>query len=114
MEERAMKPISEALDELLSERGMTQTDLWAAAGISSSTLSMYLSGKRGTTIDWRGAETVEKIAAALDVSPAYFLEYRSWQVREIARKYPGLAEKSYDLLISLARSVGDSVSSETR
>jgi transcriptional regulator with XRE-family HTH domain len=115
MAERAMEPISTALAELLVERGMNQTDLWAAADLSSSTVSLYLSGKRGmTAIDHRGAATIEKLAAVFGLDPSYFLEYRMWQMREIARKYPTLADRGYELLISLARSVGDSVSSRSR
>lgn len=45
---------------------MTQTDLWARADLSSSTTSLYLKGKRGTVVDWRGAETIERMARLLD------------------------------------------------
>lgn len=110
-----MKPIAEALRDLIAKAGMTDTEVWSAAGLSSGSISRYKGGSRGSTsIDWRGAETIEKLAAVFGVDPSYFIEYRMWQVREIARKYPRLADQAYGLLISYARSVGDNVSSRSR
>lgn len=51
-----------------------------------------------------GAETIERLAAVFGVPPDYFIEYRAWKVREIARKYPALADEVYDLLVAHAAS----------
>lgn len=107
MDARTMEPIATALNALLHERGMTQTDLWAAADLSSATVSLYLNGKRGTTIDRRGAETIEKIANVLDISPVYFIEYRMWQIRQAATLYPKITDEVYDMLMGyVAREPG--------
>ena len=98
-----MKPISEALSELMDARQMTPTDVWAAAGITHATLSRYLHGFRGIVLDHRGAETVCKLARVFGVTPDYFVEYRAWRVREIARTNPELVEPLYDVLIGSAR-----------
>lgn len=71
-----MKPIAEALEELMQERGMSRTDLWTAADISRSDLYRYLKGSRGRRMNSQALETVEKLARALGVEPEYFKEYR--------------------------------------
>lgn len=105
---RAMEPMPIALAALLKERGLTQTDLWSAADLSPAVVSSYLSGKRGAAIDHRGAQTIERMAKVLEVSPEYFLEYRAYQIREIAKRYPKLADQFYDVLMAFARSGGES------
>lgn len=108
MADRTMKPISEALQELRDERGMTDTEIWAAAGVSSATMSRYIAGSRGSTaIDWRGAETIEKLARVFGLDPSYFIEYRMWQVRQAAKLHPHLTNEVYDLLMTyVAREPG--------
>lgn len=100
---RTMKPLHKALQELMAEREMTQTDLWASADLSPAVLSRYLSGKRGRRVNSQAVRTVEKLAAALGVEPEYFVEYRLWQVQEIARQAPELVDQIYDILIGAAR-----------
>lgn len=103
-----MKPLATALSELMQERRMSQTDVWAAANLSSTVLSRYLSGERGRRINKQAAETIEKIAPVLGVEPDYFVEYRQWRVQEITRTRPALVDQVYDLLIALDRSAGGS------
>jgi transcriptional regulator with XRE-family HTH domain len=103
MELRTMEPIRTALRALMNGRHMTDTEVWVAAGISPGALSRYLGGSRGTTaIDWRGAQTIEKLATVFGLPPSYFVEYRIWQVREIAKKHPALVDEVYDLLVAHA------------
>jgi transcriptional regulator with XRE-family HTH domain len=101
--ERALEPISVALAAVLAERGTTQAGLCRATGLDRSTVSRYLSSGRGTTIDDRSATTIEKIAAALDVEPDYFLEYRRWRIQCLALAHPGFVDDFYDLIIEMAR-----------
>ncbi len=68
---------------MLTERGMSQTDLWAAAGISPAVLSRYLKGERGRVMNSGSMSTLEKLAAALEISPDYFLEYRQAKAAEM-------------------------------
>jgi len=103
MENATTLPIGEALQALLEERSMSNTDLWTAAGVSPATVSRYLSGIRGTpAIDDRGARTIEKLAEVFGLKPDYFLEYRVWRVREIARRNPALVDRIYDVLVEAA------------
>lgn len=55
--------IGERIGEFISKKGVTQRELAKAVGISEVTLSRYIKNERKPT-----AETVVKIAAALDVS----------------------------------------------
>ena len=100
---RSQRPISEALAELLHDRQMTQAELWSEAGLSPGTVSRYLGGSRGTKIDARGARTIERLAAVLEVEPRYFVEYRAWQMREVTFRNPGLMDDFYDLIVETAR-----------
>jgi transcriptional regulator with XRE-family HTH domain len=101
--ERSQKPISAALAELLEIRQMSQAQLWAAAQVSPGTVSRYLGGSRGTKVDARGARTIEKLAAVLEIDPDHFVEYRAWRMREITFRDPGLMDDFYDLIVETAR-----------
>jgi transcriptional regulator with XRE-family HTH domain len=107
MEVRTMKPLRQALRDLMEERHLTQTDVWAAADLSSAVVSRYLSGERGRRVNSQAAAAIEKLAAVLGVAPDYFIEYRQWRVQEITRRRPALVDQVYDLLIALDRSAGD-------
>ncbi len=74
--ERSNEPIRVALKTLLAARNLTDTELMARADVAPSTVSQYLAGKRGHRMNSQALRTVEKFAAALEVSPTYFLEYR--------------------------------------
>jgi transcriptional regulator with XRE-family HTH domain len=84
-----MKPISEALRELLDDRSLSDTQLMAAADVSPATVSQYLSGRRGRRMNSQALKTVEKLAAALDVDPEYFLEYRQAKAERLVREAIG-------------------------
>ena len=103
-----MKPMSIALRELMAERGMTVSDLWIAAGLGGpSGVYRYLSGDRGRGVNSQSAEAIRKISRALNVEPDYWMEYRAYRVREIAKKHPDLASSVYDLLVNMARAHAD-------
>lgn len=79
-----MKPLHEALHELMASRGMSEhLELAAAADITPSTVSRYLSRNRGTRMNSQALATVEKLARALGVEPEYFLEYRAEKARRL-------------------------------
>jgi transcriptional regulator with XRE-family HTH domain len=77
---------------------MTDTEVWAAADVDSSTYSRYKSGKRGIALDDRGARTVEKLARVFRVEPSYFMEYRIWEIARILRSRPTLADLFYEAI----------------
>lgn len=84
--ERSTEPIQVALRRLLDDRNLTDTELMARADVSPATVSQYLSGRRGTRMNSQALRTVEKFAAALDVSPTYFLEYREALAEKLVRE----------------------------
>lgn len=45
-------------------------------------------------------QAIEAMAAALGVSPEYFLEYRAWQVRKGLKRHPELADEVYEKLMA--------------
>lgn len=103
METPTQEPIAQALRSLLQARGMSNTELWTAAGVCPATVTRYLKGDRGTTsIDERGARTIERLAAVFGLEPDYFIEYRVWRVCDIARRNPCLVDRVYHLLVEAA------------
>lgn len=71
---------------MLKERGLSQTELSRSAQVSVSVLSRYLSGERGRVLNKESLETLEKLAAALGVTPDYFLEYRQGKAADMAAR----------------------------
>ncbi len=106
MTQRSHENAAATLAALLAERKMTQAQLCRAAGVTPGTVSRYLSGTRGTNIDTRGARTMEKIAAALEVEPDYFAEYRAWKLRKLSIASPTLFDEFYDAIMERARQRG--------
>lgn len=103
MTERSLKPIAATVAALLAQRHMSQADLWRAAGLDRATVSRYISGDRADVTDTRAARTIEKIAAALEVEPDYFLEYRRWRVQSLALAHPDFVDDFYNLIMEMAR-----------
>ena len=97
--ERTMQPLATALRELMADRGLTSdTDLWARAGLDSSTVSLYLAGKRGRRMNTQAIQTVEKLAKALEVPPTYFVEYRLWQMVDTLYAHLELVDVAADVI----------------
>lgn len=84
MRTRSTRPLRNSLKDLLTERGLSQTELWAAADLSPAVVSRYLSGERGRVLNARSMVTLEKLAAALEIDPDFFLEYRQARVARMA------------------------------
>lgn len=61
--------IANTVEEVMQQRGLSASDLSRATGISRSTLSLLLSGKRSDTT----TATAAKISHALGVSVDYLL-----------------------------------------
>ncbi|MCZ7663976.1 MAG: helix-turn-helix transcriptional regulator [candidate division NC10 bacterium] len=84
MDERTSEPSSRALRTLMRERGIIDAiELSGIAEVSASTVSLYLSGRRGREINSRSVRTVEKLAVALNVKPEYFLEVRQMKAQRL-------------------------------
>lgn len=64
------KTLGDKIKEILELKEMKQADLAKAAGLSTGVLSEICTNKRTSVT----TETLKKIAKALDIHPAYFLE----------------------------------------
>lgn len=78
-----MKPIAEALEELMTERHLRPVDVWTGADISRSDLYRYLKGDRGRRMNSQALETVEKLARFFGLPPEFFREYREWKAKRL-------------------------------
>ncbi|GEM_PF-1891768 len=111
LEERAMKPLPEALTELIAARGMTQTDVWAAAGLSSSTLTRWTKGDRGREFSASSLDTLRRLSDALGVPLTYWREYRLYQIGLAFNDNPELDEAFYDQIMAYAADLAEQAKS---
>lgn len=92
-ERHTVEPFPKSLAKLMKERGVDQLRLSGLAKMNQSSVSRYLDGLRKPSL-----ASMEKIAAALDVSPDFFLEYRIEKIREIMEERPEVVSGVYDTL----------------
>lgn len=87
----SMQPFGPTVSELLYARAWSQRELADAVEVDPAHVSRLLRpGARPAT-----PRLIERIAAALDVPPEFFLEYREWRVIAAVRADPGLRERLY-------------------
>jgi transcriptional regulator with XRE-family HTH domain len=94
-ERHTTDPFLKALANLMKERGIDQLRLSGLARMNQSSVSRYLDGLRKPSL-----ASMEKIAAALEVSPDFFLEYRIERVKAIMEARPEVVSGVYDRLTS--------------
>jgi transcriptional regulator with XRE-family HTH domain len=82
-EKRTDKPLNQALRELMDKVGWTEEELASRTSVTQGTINKYLRSRRGREMNSRSVETVRQIAAALSVTPEYFLEYRQWKAKQL-------------------------------
>lgn len=90
-ERHTVDPFPKALANLMKEQGVDQLRLSALAKMHQSSISRYLDGLRKPSL-----ASMESIAASLEVSPDFFLEYRIEKVKEIMERNPELVSRIYD------------------
>jgi transcriptional regulator with XRE-family HTH domain len=95
-QERTESPFNEELPALLQRRGLTLRSLARQAGVSHAHLSRLLHG-----VGYRSRPSIDltrRIAAALDLQPDYFKEYREAVVLDEVRRNTALREELYNRL----------------
>jgi len=85
------KPFGEALTQLMDEQGVTYRELAARTDLSAGYLNHIVHGNRPVPSD----DIVAKLAAALDVEPEHFREYRIRVITAKLEELPGLVDRLY-------------------
>jgi transcriptional regulator with XRE-family HTH domain len=83
-------PFGPTVEQLLYERGWSKRRLASELGIQDSHLSRVTTGKKAVSID-----LLVRVAAALDVEPDYFYEFRQNAVWEHLCQHPELVDRLY-------------------
>jgi transcriptional regulator with XRE-family HTH domain len=85
------KPFGETLTELMAERGVTYRGLAAKTKLSAGYLNHIVHGNRPVP----GNEVVARLAAALEVEPEHFREYRIRVITHKLEAMPELVDRLY-------------------
>ncbi|MFN2470290.1 MAG: helix-turn-helix domain-containing protein [Gaiellaceae bacterium] len=88
------EPFGPALELLISETGVTYRGLAQETNLSAGYLNHLVHGNRPVPAD----EVIERIAAALDVEPAHFREYRLRHITRRLEAMPELIDRLYKRL----------------
>jgi transcriptional regulator with XRE-family HTH domain len=96
-------PFGDRVTQLLDERGCTQRDLAAAAGVDPSHISRLLRRPDAAVND----AMLLRVAAALGVPPESFGEYRERRVCAAIHASPTLRDELYGALMARIEDAGD-------
>ncbi len=85
------EPFGPTLARLIAENGITYRALADRTGLSAGYLNHLVHGNRPVPSN----SVVEALAAALDVEPEHFLEYRVRTITERLEQMPDLVDRLY-------------------
>jgi transcriptional regulator with XRE-family HTH domain len=85
------RPFGETLTALMAEEGVTYRQLAARAGLSAGYLNHMVHGNRPVPAN----DVIARLAAALDVEPEHFREYRIRVITERLEEMPDLVDRLY-------------------
>jgi transcriptional regulator with XRE-family HTH domain len=85
------EPFGPTVQVLMAERGVTYRGLAAKTGLSAGYLNHLVHGNRPVPSN----DVIEALAAALDVEPAHFREYRIRTITERLEEMPELVDRLY-------------------
>lgn len=85
------QPFGHTIERLLTETGTTYRALAAQTGLSAGYLNHLVHGNRPVPSN----DVVETLAAALDVEPEHFREYRLRLITERLEQMPELVDRLY-------------------
>ena len=85
------EPFGATVERLMSETGLTYRGLADATGLSAGYLNHLVHGNRPVPSN----EVFETLAAALDVEPEHFREYRLRVITERLERMPELIDRLY-------------------
>ena len=85
------EPFGTAVERLMNDSATTYRGLAAKTGLSAGYLNHLVHGNRPVPSN----EVVERLAAALDVEPEHFREYRLRVITERLEAMPELVDRLY-------------------
>src|SRR5918996_2127212 len=91
------EPFGTTIERLMTETGLTYRGLAAKTGLSAGYLNHLVHGNRPVP----SKEVVERLAAALDVEPEHFREYRLRVIADRLEEMPDLLDRLYQRLNAL-------------
>jgi transcriptional regulator with XRE-family HTH domain len=87
----ASEPFGAAVERLMDETGLTYRGLAGKTGLSAGYLNHLVHGNRPVPSN----DVIEGLAAALDVEPEHFREYRLRVITERLEELPDLVDRLY-------------------
>ena len=88
------EPFGSTIERLMTEMGLTYRGLAAKTGLSAGYLNHLVHGNRPVP----SKAVVERLAAALDVEPEHFREYRLRVITDRLEAMPDLIDRLYKRL----------------
>jgi transcriptional regulator with XRE-family HTH domain len=88
------EPFGRTIERLMTETGLTYRGLAAKTGLSAGYLNHLVHGNRPVP----SKNVVERLAAALDVEPEHFREYRLRVITDRLEAMPDLIDRLYKRL----------------
>ena len=88
------EPFGPTMERLMEEAGVTYRGLAAKTGLSAGYLNHVVHGNRPVPSN----KLIERLAAALGVEPAHFLEYRLRVITERLERLPEMVDRLYKRL----------------
>lgn len=85
------EPFGTTIEKLMAERGLTYRGLAAKTGLSAGYLNHLVHGNRPVP----SKDVVARLAAALDVEPEHFREYRLRVISDRLEELPDLVDRLY-------------------
>jgi transcriptional regulator with XRE-family HTH domain len=87
----ASEPFGAAVERLMDETGLTYRALAGKTGLSAGYLNHLVHGNRPVPSN----DVIEALAAALDVEPEHFREYRLRVITDRLEELPDLVDRLY-------------------
>ena len=88
------EPFGSTIESLMTEAGATYRELAARTGLSAGYLNHLVHGNRPVPSN----DVIERLAAALDVEPEHFREFRLRVITERLEAMPELIDRLYKRL----------------
>ncbi len=85
------EPFGPTVERLMDEAGVTYRGLAAQTNLSAGYLNHLVHGNRPVPSN----DVVERLADALGVEPAHFVEYRLRQITERLERMPDMIDRLY-------------------